>query len=100
VARNQFVWHSRRIVADSDSIEVTIGPQGRIVVPAPLRRHLGFQPGEVLVARAEQGRLVLERREAVFARLRDRFALVPADVDLAAELIGHRREESVRESGV
>jgi len=70
------------------------------VVPAPLRRHLGFQPGEVLVARAERDRLVLERREAVFARLRDRFAHVPADVDLAAELIGHRREESVRESGV
>ena len=69
-------------------------PQGRLVVPAHLRRQLGISPGDVLVARAEDGRLVLEPREAIIGRLRARFAALPAGVSLADELIAERREES------
>jgi AbrB family looped-hinge helix DNA binding protein len=84
-------------MAARDVVEVTVGPQGRLVVPAPLRRQLGIEPGDVLVARAEQDRLVLERREAVLARLRRRLAAVPADVSMVDELIAERREETERE---
>jgi AbrB family looped-hinge helix DNA binding protein len=80
-----------------DAVEVTIGRQGRLVVPAPLRRSLGIEPGDVLVARAEDDRLVLERRPAVLARLRTRYAVVPGNVGLADELIAERRRESRRE---
>jgi AbrB family looped-hinge helix DNA binding protein len=76
---------------------VTVGPQGRLVVPARLRRRLGIGAGDVLVARADDDRLVLERREAILARLRRRFDAVPADVDLVDELIAARREEAKRE---
>jgi AbrB family looped-hinge helix DNA binding protein len=81
-----------------EAIEVTVGPQGRLVVPAALRRRLGLQAGDVLLARAEEDRLVLERRGAVLARLRGRFAHVPANVSLADELLAQRREEAKREN--
>jgi AbrB family looped-hinge helix DNA binding protein len=54
--------------------EGQLGPQGRLVIPAQLRRLLGFEPGDTLVARLENGRLILEKREAIRRRLKDRFA--------------------------
>jgi AbrB family looped-hinge helix DNA binding protein len=81
-------------MADKDTLEVTIGPQGRLVIPASLRRRLGIEPGEVLIARAEEDRLVLERRKAILARLRERLRVVPADVSLVDELIAERRKEA------
>ena len=46
---------------------------------------------------AENGPLVLEKREVVLRRLRQRFAHIPAEVSLADELISERRAESGRE---
>lgn len=85
-------------MAEEPAAVVRVGPQGRIVVPAPLRRRLGIQAGDVLLARAEDQQLVLERREAVLARVRALFAHVPSDVDLADELISERRAEAARET--
>jgi AbrB family looped-hinge helix DNA binding protein len=84
-------------MAKHRAIEVTVGPQGRLVVPAPLRRRLGIEAGDVLVARAEDDRLVLERRDAVLARLRTRFLVVPAEVSMVDELIAERRVDAKRE---
>ena len=66
-------------------------------MPAPLRRRLGIEAGDVLVARAEDDRLVLERRDAVLARVRTLFVVVPAEVSMVDELIAERREDSNRE---
>jgi AbrB family looped-hinge helix DNA binding protein len=87
-------------MADRQSIEVTVGPQGRLVVPASLRRRLAIEPGDVLIASAQQDRLVLERRDAVLARVRQRLLAVPADVSMVDELIAERREEVRREQRV
>lgn len=84
-------------MADRETLEVTVGPQGRLVIPASLRRRLSIEPGEVLIARAEEDRLVLERRKAILARLRERLRVVPADVSLVDELIAERRKEAERE---
>jgi AbrB family looped-hinge helix DNA binding protein len=84
-------------MADPQSIEVTVGPQGRLVVPATLRRRLGIEAGDVLIASAQQDRLVLERRDAILSRVRQRLAVVPADVSMVDELIAERREEAKRE---
>jgi AbrB family looped-hinge helix DNA binding protein len=84
-------------VPERQTIDVIVGPQGRLVVPAPLRRRLGIEAGDVLVARADDDRLVLERRDAILARIRARLAVVPTDVSLADELIAERREEARRE---
>jgi len=79
--------------------DVRVGPQGRVVIPARLRNELHLDPGEVLVAHVDGDRLVLERRRAVFDRLRAAFtSAVPRDVSLADELIADRREEGAREN--
>ena len=88
------------MATDAQSIEVTVGPQGRLVVPAPLRRRLGIEAGDVLIASARDDRLVLERRDAILARVRQRLAVVPADVSMVDELIAERREEAKRERRV
>lgn len=78
--------------------KVRVGRQGRIVVPALLRKEMGLGPGEELLGRVEDGRLVLERREDVVRRLRSRFGNVPAGRVLSEELISERREEAKLEA--
>ena len=75
---------------------IQFGAQGRIVVPAPIRKALGFQPGETLVARVEDDHLVIEKPESVVRRIRARFRGA-ADRSLADELIAERREEARRD---
>ena len=67
-----------------------------MVVPASIRKALGFQPGEALVARVEDEHLVIEKPESVERRIRARFRK-SADRSLAEELIDERREEVRRE---
>lgn len=67
------------------------------MIPAAARRALGLRAGDVLSVRVEEDHLVLERRAAVLARLRHRFAAVPRAVSLADEVIADRREEARRE---
>jgi AbrB family looped-hinge helix DNA binding protein len=78
--------------------EVKVGPQGRVVIPARMREELGIGAGERLVARIDEGRVVLEKRENVLRRVRGRFSGVPKEASLVDELIAERREEARRES--
>ncbi len=81
----------------ADKIVVRMGPQGRIVVPAELRRELGLDEGSTMTATTEGGRLVLEPRSIVLGRLRERFLGVPSPTDLADELVADRLEEAQRD---
>lgn len=83
----------------STSAEVCLGRQGRMVIPAPLRRSLGLKEGDRLVVRQDAGRLVLEKPDLIKQRLKARFAQIPAERGLVDELIAERREESRREGG-
>ncbi len=69
------------------------------MIPAALRKALKIKPGDRLVARKVGESLVLERRETVERRLRERFRHIPRDVSLADELIAERRTEAEREEG-
>ena len=82
----------------SKSVEVHLGRQGRLVIPAALRRLLGFEEGDTLVAREEAGRLVLEKQATIKQRLKARFAQVPSERSLVDELIAERREAANREA--
>lgn len=77
--------------------EVVVGPQGRIVIPASLRRSLGIELGEPLTIRCDRGAIILERREDLIERLRARFDVVADGPSLADELIDERRAEARRE---
>ncbi len=81
----------------SNENEVQIGAQGRVVIPAALRKALKLKPGDRLLARKVGESLVLERREAVERRLQARFSHIPRDVSLTDELIAERRAEADRD---
>lgn len=104
VARLPRMWHILKRVARMEAmngqpyaVDVQLGRQGRVVIPAELRRSLGFAEGDRLVAREEAGRLVLEKPESIKQRLKARFAKVPRERRLVEELIAERREEGGRE---
>lgn len=78
--------------------EIQLGRQGRLVIPSAFRQALGFESGDHLIARIENGRLVLEKAETIKKRLKHRFAHVPKSVSLADELIAERREEAKRDA--
>ncbi|MHB8621133.1 MAG: AbrB/MazE/SpoVT family DNA-binding domain-containing protein [Chloroflexota bacterium] len=84
---------------DTKPVQVRMGNQGRIVIPSELRQALGIVSGDKLVARVEDGRLVLETRESMTAGIRKLFRdKVPEGVSLADELIAERRAEARREA--
>lgn len=83
-----------------EQLNVRVGPQGRIVIPARMRERLGIGTGDALVARTEGGQVVLEKRENVLRRVRERFSGVSRETSLADELISERREEARREESL
>ena len=86
------------IMAKSRKNEAYVDSQGRVVIPAHLRRAMNIGPGETLYARVRDGQLVLGKLDQVVARLKDTFSSVPSDVSLVDELISERRNEAIQES--
>ena len=78
-------------------VTVTIKPDGRVLIPARLRAELDVEAGEPLVARVDDGRLILERRRDAIRRLQERFAMVAAPTSLVDELLEDRRAEARRD---
>ena len=79
----------------STPVSVRFGAQGRLVVPLPLREALGFKPGDPLVVRVQDGRLLVESRESVVRRVQERFGTPGRS--LVDELIAERRREAHQE---
>ena len=80
----------------SDTSVVSVGPKGRVVIPAGIRRELGIKEGSELVALVEGQAVVLVPRSAIKSRLRSIFAGVGES--LRDELIAERRAEAARDA--
>ncbi len=78
----------------SDTYAVEVGPKGRVVIPAPIRRQLAIGEGSELVALVEGEGVLLLPRDAVKRRLRALFAGV--GTSLSAELLADRRSAATR----
>lgn len=77
---------------------LTVNQQGRVVIPVGLRRELGIGPGSQLVASVDDGRLVLEGRARLLARIQAEVARrIPPGVSLAEDLHAERQAESAQE---
>lgn len=84
---------------DSKAVSVRIGPQGRVVIPAELRRELEIEPGETFIVHVESQRLVLERREQILERMRRELrGTAVDDTSVVDELIAERRAAAKREA--
>jgi AbrB family looped-hinge helix DNA binding protein len=78
---------------------VRLGPEGRVVIPAPIREVLGLKEGDVLFARLEGGEVKLLTPQAAMMRAQAIVrSFVPEGVSLAEELIADRRREAEREA--
>jgi AbrB family looped-hinge helix DNA binding protein len=76
---------------------VKVGPQGRVVIPAEIRRQLDVGPGDELMVDIVDGQLVMWSRAQAVRRLRGMMRLpegAPSPVD---ELIAQRRADFERE---
>lgn len=81
--------------------EVEVNPQGRVTIPAQMRSELGLTPGSKVVAYIEDGRLVLEDRAHLLARIQDQVMQTAAEQghtgSVVDELLAERRAEATRE---
>ena len=73
-----------------------VGPQGRVVIPAHIRKELGIQTGDILLARKDNNKLVLETRNDMQEKLLGMFKGVRRS--LSEELIEERKREAKKES--
>jgi len=83
--------------------DVSVNEQGRVTIPAQIRQEFGLQPGSRLVVYVEDGRLVMEDRRHLLARIQADVArqAQPSGKRSSAveELIADRRAEAAREAG-
>ncbi len=80
----------------SHSYEVTVGPEGQVLIPAGIRRAAGVEPGARIVVRLEGEQVVLIPRDAIKRRLRRMFAGIEGS--MAEELIADRQAEVARDA--
>lgn len=77
---------------------IRISEDGRVVIPAEMRRRLGLVPGEPMTLTVEGQEIrLITRRARIKAAQASVARYIPKGVDLVAELIAERRAEARRE---
>ena len=77
--------------------EVAATQDGRLTIPAQVRRAAGIEPGDKLVVYVEDGRVIIETRDQLTARIkRDLATTWTGTGSVVDELIADRRAEAAR----
>ena len=76
---------------------VKVNEQGRIVIPAEMRRALGIHPGDMVIVELKDGRIWLETDAQLWARIRVLGAAIAPGRSLVDELLAERRSEVEKE---
>src|SRR5271167_1617062 len=83
---------------NQQSVTSRLNDNGRIVIPANIRKSMGLKPGDIVVMSLEDGVLRIESQLARIRRIQDEFKKFAMPGKLASdELIADRREEARRE---
>lgn len=82
----------------NDVAAVTVGRQGRLVIPSRVRRALHIAEGDRLSLSVDGDRLVLVPQRAEVEQVRGMFKHLATDVSVVDELLAERREEARREN--
>jgi AbrB family looped-hinge helix DNA binding protein len=84
----------------AETYRAKLNDEGRLVIPASCRKHLGLQPGqEVLLKMTKEG-LLLTTFDQALKQFQDEVAgLAGPGVSLANEVIAERRAEAAEENG-
>ena len=71
---------------------------GRLLLPAAVRRQLGIQPGDEVLLQVEDGAVRITTTEAAVRQMQHDFrAKIPDGVSVVDELIAWRREQAARD---
>ncbi|WP_219419660.1 AbrB/MazE/SpoVT family DNA-binding domain-containing protein [Pseudonocardia nigra] len=89
-------------MSESESVglgsDVLVNHQGRVTIPAQIRREAGIEAGTPLVVYVEDGRVVMETREQLAQRTRREVAASwSGEGSVVEELLAERRVEAARE---
>jgi AbrB family looped-hinge helix DNA binding protein len=83
----------------ANRLRLTLGPGGRVVIPAALREAMEVAEGDTLLAWIEEGELhLLSPRVGARQAQAMLKGLIPLGVSLAGELIAERRREAEAEA--
>jgi len=85
-------------VISVENFTARVNENGRIVIPADIRKAMGLKPGDSVVMRLEDGVLMIESHLARIRRIQEEFKrYAKPGVLMSDELIADRREEARRE---
>lgn len=76
-------------------VSVALGQNGRVVIPANIRKQMNLQQGQRLRLMLDGDQLILKKTTDIISKLQNRFSSVPES--LANELIAERRQEAKQE---
>lgn len=86
----------------AESSEISATRDGRVTIPAQLRRAAGIEPGSRLVLYVDHGRVVIEERAHLLARIQqdaiDAATAAGATGSAVDELLAERRAEAARDT--
>lgn len=68
-----------------------MGANGRVVIPAEVRRQLELEPGATLTVRVENGRIELESPDNLLRRIQAEWQSTAKGHSMVDELIAERR---------
>lgn len=88
---------SHILQASHRSFALRLGDRGRLVLPAEVRRALGFSAGDELVARLDGDGVRIVSRRQLARQARGLLKTSEGQRDLVAELLAERRQEVAQE---
>lgn len=82
--------------------ELAATQDGRVTIPVQVRRAAGIEPGHTLVVYVEHGRVVIEERSHLLARIQEEVRAADEAAghtgSAVDELIAERRADAAREA--
>ena len=86
-------------MSEFSSFHTTLGGDGRVVIPAPVRKELGLHPGDMLVVESDGQSLLVRSSAQVLQEDQDYFRqFVAPGTSPVDALIADRRAEAAREN--
>jgi AbrB family looped-hinge helix DNA binding protein len=77
------------------SQRVKVADGGRVVIPQPFREAMGIDTGDEVLVRQDEGGIHIVPFDVALRQARDLIArYIPPNIDLTAELLKMRREDS------
>jgi AbrB family looped-hinge helix DNA binding protein len=86
-------------MSETQSYHTKLGEDGRVVIPARVRKELNLKPGDTLVIESDDQGLHLRSMDQVIREVQASFAPYrKPGVSVVDELIAERREEAAQEA--